>query len=199
MNKRGFSGHENRSGDAAVDGLDGMLEQEMPRMRRYARALLRDHVDAEDLVHDAVVRALSRAHLWRDGSNLRAWLFTILHNQYVDEVRKSSRMGRPVSIDKVAVLGRPASQLAAVELIELDRALGRLPRMQRTILMLIVLDGMNHEQVAKRYRIPVGTVRSRLSRARRRLRALLDDQAQPPGRRVSIAGGTATVARVELR
>jgi RNA polymerase sigma-70 factor (ECF subfamily) len=199
MNRRGFSGHESRSGDEGVDALDGMLEQEIPRMRRYARALLHDHVDAEDLVHDTVVRALSRAHLWRDGTNLRAWLFTILHNQYVDEVRKSSRMGRPVSIDKVAVLGRPAPQLAAVELIELDRALGRLPRMQRTILMLSVLEGMNHEQVAKRYRIPVGTVRSRLSRARRRLRALLDDQAQAPGRRVSIAGGTATVARVELR
>jgi RNA polymerase sigma-70 factor (ECF subfamily) len=189
MNKRGFSGHENRSGDAAVDGLDGMLEQEMPRMRRYARALLRDHVDAEDLVHDAVVRALSRAHLWRDGSNLRAWLFTILHNQYVDEVRKSARMGRPISIDKVAAPARPAPQIAAVELTELDRALGLLPRMQRTILMLIVLEGMNHEQVAQRYRIPVGTVRSRLSRARRRLRALLDDRPQPPGATVAGRAG----------
>src|SRR5436190_2831610 len=79
-----------------------LLQNEIPRLRRYARALTRDVTRADDLVQSCLVRAVAKQHLWQPGTDLRAWLFTILHNQYVNDVRRSAREGANVQIDAVA-------------------------------------------------------------------------------------------------
>lgn len=163
-----------------------MIEHEIPRMRQHARILIKDHADSEELVHDAIVRAMSRAHLWHQGSNLRTWLFTILYHEHINNLRRSSRKGVLVPLDKAIGIGQPPSQLATIELGELRRALHGLTDKQRSVLVLITLDGMNYAQVAGRCRIPVGTVRSRLSRARQQLRSMIewDETGHQPERTV---------------
>ena len=150
------------------------IEAELPSLRRYARALARDVVTADDLVQECLTRALTKLHLWRDGSNLRAWLFTILHNQYVNHVRRSIRIGAPVEFDAAAPqLSQPGNQEKRLELRDLDRALGRLPTEQRSVILFIGLEGMPYCDVSAVLGIPIGTVRSRLSRGRTALRVLM--------------------------
>jgi len=170
------------------------IEAEIPRLRRYARALTRDIVAADDLVQDCLVRGLSKLHLWKDGTDLRAWLFTILHNQYVNQVRRAVREGAAVSVSETEPsLTRAADQGRRLELRDLDRALALLPEEQRTVILLVGLEGMRYEAVAEVIGVPVGTVRSRLSRGREALRRLMGvvpgdegetTPASPPPRRV---------------
>jgi RNA polymerase sigma-70 factor (ECF subfamily) len=150
------------------------IEAELPGLRRYARALVRDVADADDLVQECLTRALAKLHLWREGSNLRAWLFTILHNQYVNHIRRAIRTGVSVELDETwPPLRRPATQEKSIELRDLDRALGQLPAEQRTVILLVGLEGMPYSDVAMVLGIPTGTVRSRLSRGRTALRELM--------------------------
>src|SRR4029077_4164693 len=79
-----------------------MLEAQIPRLRRYARALTRDLVRADDLVQSCLTRAITKQHLWQPGTDLRAWLFTILHNQHVNDVRRSVRDGVNVAVEEMA-------------------------------------------------------------------------------------------------
>jgi RNA polymerase sigma-70 factor, ECF subfamily len=154
-----------------LEDFGRLLENEIPRLRRYARALTRDAARADDLVQETLCRALRKAHLWQPGSNLRAWLFTLLHNQHVNDVRKVMREGLSASVDEVASqLPMPPTQAAKLEMRDLDRALGQLPDEQRQVVLLIGLEGLRYEQVAEILDVPVGTVRSRLSRAREALR-----------------------------
>jgi len=151
-----------------------MMEAEIPRLRRYARALTRDEVNADDLVQDCLFRGLSKQHLWVGGTDLRAWLFTILHNQYVNSVRRSVRQGSQVAIsDAVSSLTRAANQHHRLELRDLNRALALLPEQQRSVILLVGLEGMAYEAVAEILGVPVGTIRSRLSRGRAELRKLM--------------------------
>jgi RNA polymerase sigma-70 factor (ECF subfamily) len=170
-----------------MEDVRTLIEQEIPRMRRYARALLRNPVDADDLVQDTLLRALAKADLWERGTDLRAWLFTILHNQYVNAVRKSARSGTQLPIEAAATVGRAASQLAAIELHDLRTAIERLPGEQRSVLLLVGLEGMSYDEVAHILQIPVGTVRSRLSRAREALRMQLDAPERRPMMRQAAA------------
>jgi len=159
----------------------GLLEEQIPRMRRYAVALTRNHDRADDLVQSALVRAIAKQHLFKPGTNLRAWLFTLLHNQHVNEVRRSVNQGVSINIedaskDLVAVADTSAPRL----LKELDEAIGRLPIEQRQVILLVGLEGMAYEDVAAILMVPIGTVRSRLSRGRAALRQLMEideDQA----------------------
>jgi RNA polymerase sigma-70 factor (ECF subfamily) len=160
------------------------IEAEIPRLRRYARALVRDVTGADDLVQECLIRALSKLDLWRDGTNLRAWLFTILHNEYVNYVRRSIRIGAPVEFrddGAPAALRLPASQEKRLELRDLDRALARLPQEQRAVILLVGLEGMPYVDVAVVLGVPVGTVRSRLSRGRFALRQLMDTGSRAGG------------------
>jgi RNA polymerase sigma-70 factor (ECF subfamily) len=152
-----------------------LLVNEIPRLRRYARALTRNKAKADDLVQSSLVRALEKQHLWQPGSNLRAWLFTILHNQHVNDVRQAFRQGSLGPVDEA----EPGWQVAPVanaslQLRDLQRAINALSHEQREVLLLVGLEGMRYEQVATILDIPVGTVRSRLSRARTTLRLLMD-------------------------
>ncbi|MGC2202316.1 MAG: sigma-70 family RNA polymerase sigma factor [Stellaceae bacterium] len=149
------------------------IEAEIPRLRRYARALTRDVVTADDLVQDCLTRALGKLHLWQQGSDLRAWLFTILHNQYVNHIRRAVREGTAVGLNESEpLLSRAPQQGKRLELRDLERAISKLPDEQRTVILLIGLEGMRYEEVAAVLDVPVGTIRSRLSRGREALRRL---------------------------
>jgi RNA polymerase sigma-70 factor (ECF subfamily) len=152
-----------------------LLQSEIPRLRRYARALTRDAARADDLVQSCLVRAIAKEHLWEPGTDLRAWLFTILHNQNVNEVRRSVREGVTVAVQDVAsVLTMAPRAGASLQLRDLERAIRLLPEEQRQVILLVGLEGMRYEEVAAVLHIPVGTVRSRLSRGRDMLRRLMD-------------------------
>jgi RNA polymerase sigma-70 factor, ECF subfamily len=162
--------------------LTRLIEAEIPRLRRYARALTRDVTRADDLVQSCLTRALAKQHLWQPGTDLRAWLFTILHNQHVNDVRRSVREGVTVAVEEMApVLTVHPGAMAALELRDLETAIGKLAPEQRQVILLVGLEGMQYDEVALILGVPVGTVRSRLSRGRDQLRRLMDmvDDAPP--------------------
>jgi RNA polymerase sigma-70 factor (ECF subfamily) len=150
------------------------IEAQIPKLRRYARALTRNETAADDLVQDCLVRALAKQDLFKDGTDLRAWLFTILHNQHVNYVRRAVREGTAISVSEdEPSMARAPDQGRQLELRDLDRALARLPEEQRTVILLVGLEGMSYAEVAKIVGVPVGTIRSRLSRGRELLRQLM--------------------------
>jgi RNA polymerase sigma-70 factor (ECF subfamily) len=164
------AGHEGHQ----MNDFSNLVEAEIPRLRRYARSLTRNEHTADDLVQDCLVRGLSKQHLWVEGTDLRAWLFTIMHNQYVNSVRRAVRQGSEVEVsDTEPSLTRVANQSHRLELRDLDRALALLPEEQRSVILLVGLEGMAYEAVAQVVGVPVGTVRSRLSRGREALRRLM--------------------------
>jgi RNA polymerase sigma-70 factor (ECF subfamily) len=148
------------------------FEAEIPRLRRYALKLTRDAAAAEDLVQECLVRGLGAVHLCREGTDLRAWLLTIMHNLYVNGIRRSVRESVLVALSDVeASLSRAPAQEKRLELRDLDRAMTKLTEGQRQAVVLVGLDGWTYETVAKVSGVPVGTVRSRLYRGRRKLMA----------------------------
>lgn len=157
------------------------LEVHIASLRRYARALVRDRADADDLVQESLARALSRADKFLAGTNLRAWLFTIMHNVHVNQVRGRASRPAEVPVEDVAEarLSQPASQEARVELGEMSRILDGLPIEQRQVLLLVALEGLKYDEVARMLNVPIGTVMSRLSRAREAVRLRLAGGAGP--------------------
>ena len=152
-----------------------LIEREIPRLRRYGRALTRSADRADDLVQETLLRAVAKAHLWQQGTDIRAWLFTIMHNQYVNMVRRAIREEATVDIEQMSSsLVATTDPTASRQLRELERALGRLPGEQREVILLVGLEGLSYESAAQILGVPVGTVRSRLSRGRDALRRLMD-------------------------
>ena len=147
------------------------LVELIPRLRRYARALVGDRASADDLVQDTLERAWAKLHLYRRGTDLRAWLFTVMHNVHVNKVR-ATRVTDTLD-DELPELAQRASQGDALLLRDLDRAIARLPSEQRAVLLLVTLEEMSYEEVARALGIPIGTVMSRLSRAREKLRMMM--------------------------
>lgn len=152
------------------------LTEHIPALRRYARALTGEAWAADDLVQDTLERACVKWRLWLAGSDLRAWLFTLMHNLYVSQLRLAGRQGelaRPLDLAELeADPPAPASQLDAA--IDLQRCLLRLPHEQRIVLLLVTLEDLSYAEVARIVDVPVGTVMSRLSRARARLQELME-------------------------
>ncbi len=144
---------------------------EIPRLRRYARALTGDAACADDLVQDTLERALSRWSLWRPG-NLRAWLFSIMHNRFVNQARGPRIVDCPGD-EALPDLPTRATQTDSIELRDFARCLSQLSEVQREVLLLVGLEDLSYEDTAKILGVPIGTVMSRLSRGRERLRALL--------------------------
>ena len=154
----------------------------IPRLRRYARVLTGESPRADDLVQDTLARGWEKRRMWRTGSDLRAWLFTIMHNVYVNQLALARRDAANVSID--ADPGNPAwqlpvraSQIDRVELLELVQHMGRLSPDQREVLLLAAVEELRYEEIANVLQIPIGTVMSRLSRARNNLRQLIAEPA----------------------
>jgi RNA polymerase sigma-70 factor (ECF subfamily) len=157
-----------------------LIEQQIPRLRRYARALTRNRERADDLVQDTIARALIKEQFWQTGTNLRAWLFTIMHNQNVNNIRRDARDAGIVGMDQISTAPSAATDpTASRQIFELERALGELALDQRQVILLVGLEGMSYEDTAQILNIPIGTVRSRLSRGREGLRKLLDKEERP--------------------
>lgn len=159
------------------------LELHLPRLRRYARALTGDRHASEDLVQDTVERALSRFAWFRTGAKLDAWLLSIMHNLFVSQKRRQAVLPPCEPIDERSDLAMRGTEEDALALRDLDRALARLPDEQRAVLLLISLEEFSYEETSRILGVPVGTVMSRLSRARERLRIILaeDAAAAPAG------------------
>ena len=145
--------------------------QFIPRLRRYARALTGDSSAADDLVQDALERALVKQALWREGTDLRAWLFTVMHNVFVNQVR-SAVANRTVPMDDMTSELPQSQGTDRLEIRDLDAALRALPEEQRAVVLLVGLEQMTYDEAAKVLDVPIGTVMSRLSRGRERLRRL---------------------------
>ena len=156
----------------------------VPALRRYARVLTGDAWAADDLVQDTLERACRKWLLWRSGSNLRAWLFTLMHHLYLNQRRGAPPL-QTVDIDTLHE-GLAAPPSGTDDALDLERCLQRLPAEQRAVLLLVALEDMAYAEAARVLQIPVGTVMSRLARARARLRELMEPMqapGQPPALR----------------
>ncbi len=153
----------------------------IPNLRRYARALVGDRDGADDLVQDTLERAVRKFHLWRPG-DLRAWLFSIMHNVFVNQL-KARKIAPEVEIDENA-LAAPIPTVTSVDVIDLQRALLCLAPEQREVVLLVALEDMTYADVSRSLGIPIGTVMSRLSRGREKLRRMMNGEAIRSGLRV---------------
>lgn len=156
-----------------------LVEPLIPALRRYARALLRDREDADDLVQDVLERALVRWHQRRRSASVRAWLFTILHNLAMDRLRQRARRGTAETLDAVpeAQLAHPAGQESAVARADILTLVAALPEEQRSVLLLIAVEDLSYAEAATVLDVPQGTIMSRLSRARERLRRMMEGES----------------------
>ncbi len=166
-----------------------MMNRGMPNLcdhlaavRRYARVVGRDAAHADDLVQECLMRALSRPQVWREVRNARAYLLTILHNVHVDDVARRWRDIDTVSTEQVgAEPPSPPGQFGPLLLRDLVRALQLLPEHRRRVVLLTTLEGMSYQEVADQLDVPIGTVMSRLSRARDSIREFMDEEDPTTG------------------
>ncbi|MEO7160428.1 MAG: RNA polymerase sigma factor [Polaromonas sp.] len=152
----------------------------IPSLRRYARGLSSDRARADDLVQDTLERAWGRFALWQRRGEVRAWMFGIMHNLFIDQLRTQRNAPEQSAGDALAESPDRATQSDRLEVRDLDRALQRLPPEQRAVLLLVGVEEMSYSQVAGVLGVPMGTVMSRLSRARERLKAELEGREVSP-------------------
>ena len=156
------------------------IEACVPALRRYARALTRNADRADDLVQDCIERAIRKQALWKPTGPLRAWLFRILLNLYRNELRVARRRGEHVPVETLLVEPAVApAQPGRVALAEMSRAIATLVEDQREALLLVVLEGLSYSEAASALDIPMGTLMSRLGRARAALRKLTGAVEEP--------------------
>jgi RNA polymerase sigma-70 factor, ECF subfamily len=159
-----------------AQSFEERLAGEIGALRRYARALQRDAGAADDLVQECFCRALAKSHLWHEGTDLRAWLFTMLHNLHISEVRRAARRKSHIDVEDVAsTLAVAAEAPSAMGFRDLERVIASLPAAWQQSLLLVGLEGREYREVAAILGIPIGTVRSRLARTRERLRGLIGE------------------------
>lgn len=164
------------------------ISQHIPQLRRYARSLTRDRDRADDLLQESLTRALSKSHLYRQGTNLRAWLFTILHRQHISTVRQERRTGVTVAPeDAVRHLSTPPRQEMAQVVNAADGALSKLPEDQRQAIEMVSIDGMSYGEAADLLHVSTGTVKSRVFRGRAIIKQAVDGkEATGPDRTAAI-------------
>jgi RNA polymerase sigma-70 factor (ECF subfamily) len=162
--------------------FDRLVTLEIPALRRYSRKLTRDPVEAEDLLQSCLLRALAKQDLWQPGTDLRRWLFTMLHHQRVTTLRRRARERQHLDAAGHALAARagedPGGRLFAGEVV---RAIATLPKGQREVVRHVVLAGLGYAEAAAALAVPEGTIRSRLSRARLALRRLVEGKEGPDG------------------
>ena len=157
---------------------DNQVIQHVPAMLRYARSLLRDESAAEDLVHDALVQAYTHADQYKSDRPLRTWLFSILHNRFVSDIRSAAvREKYRTTLTEAAVHAQPPDQESRLRLFEVERSLQELSDEQRCALHLVGVEGWSYQEAASVLSIPIGTLISRISRARAKLREAEDGEA----------------------
>lgn len=169
------------------DEFKWAIERQIPHMRRYALALTRDRETADDLVQDSLERALRKKHLWHKRGSMRSWLFRILYRKCIDHYRTVRPQTVPADTEVIdGTLAQPPDQEARIDCRNVCDALERLPKEQRAVVLLVALEGLPYDEVAEITKTPIGTVRSRLSRARETLRTIRET-------------GTEQARRVKLR
>jgi len=151
-----------------------LIEPLIPALRRYAYALRRDHAAADDLVQDTLERALLHWSSRRGDGNLRAWLFTILRNLHIGSRRQAQRRGATVEIEEADLPDSAAGPDTVLETRDVLAALDQLPEEQKSLLLLVGVEDFSYEEAARILDVPIGTVMSRLSRARKRLRSIVE-------------------------
>ncbi|MBB6250538.1 sigma-70 family RNA polymerase sigma factor [Nitrospirillum iridis] len=159
-----------------------LVEPLIPPLRRYARALVKDHATADDLVQDCLERAITRWHQRRADGDARTWLFTILHNLAVSHMRQNRRRGGHVALDDVvdeSMIARPPTQEDALHHTDVMQALHTLPEDQRSVLLLVSVEDLSYAEAARVLDIPIGTVMSRLARAREKLSRKMEGASAP--------------------
>jgi len=163
-----------------MDDKRGAILAELPRLRRYARALMRDRDMADDLVQDCIEKALARIDNWQTGDNPRRWLFTIMHHIFVDQLRKVKRRGETVAIatEPDGAFASQPTQLESLQAKEVLDALQTIAPERRSALVLVAVEGMTYAEAATVLGIPAGTLMSRIARGREELRAQLEDASR---------------------
>jgi RNA polymerase sigma factor (sigma-70 family) len=156
-----------------------LIEPVIPALRRYARTFVRNAAAADDLVQDTLERAISRWHQRRSDGDTRTWLFTILHNLAINHLRRAARRGREVPLDDAGEsdVAAPSTQEDALRRDDILGAVGQLPDDQRSVMLLVSIEDVSYAEAARILDIPIGTVMSRLARARARLLKLLEEPA----------------------
>lgn len=170
----------------AMNDMLRIIEPMIPSLRRYARALVRNHATADDLVQDCLERAVSRWHQRRSEGDARPWMFTILHNLAINQFRQGVNRGSHVTIDEAdeKALGVEPVQEQGLLYRDVLEKLAELPEEQRSVLLLVAVEGLSYADAAKVLDIPVGTVMSRLSRARERLQQAMDGVTKVAPRKI---------------
>jgi RNA polymerase sigma-70 factor (ECF subfamily) len=162
------------------------LVTELPHLRRFARALVGDAALADDLVQDCIERALTKCHLYDPARPLRAWLYAILRNLHISGLRRNNRSAVVKTVDELTdgegAVAANQEQRLSIALI--SEALDHLPQAQREVIVLVALEEMSYRDVAEIVGVPIGTVMSRLSRARSALHHILEARGQAVLRRV---------------
>ena len=149
----------------------------LPRLRRFALALTGEHEGADDLVQETCLRALSRVEQFQQGSRLDSWMFKIAQNVWLDKMRSKTARGQHMSIDDAPMLTDAASQSRienVIEIREVSRAIARLPSELQMLVMLVCVDGRSYRETSDMLSMPIGTVMSKLARARRLLHEMLN-------------------------
>jgi len=150
------------------------IEEYLPHLRRYAMALAHNPVAADDLVQESVTRALSKSRLFTEGTNLRAWLFTVMHNVHISNARRNKQIGAPIDPDiAAATLATRPCQEDPLILKALEKAMQIIPDTQRVAVILAGVEGMSYDEISDHLNVPVGTIKSRVSRGREALRKAL--------------------------
>lgn len=156
-----------------MDDVKWLMAREIPRLRRYARILADSSDAADDLVQDCLERAIRKRHLWSRRGSMRSWLYRILYNVFLNQSVERGRRRIMVPLDDEAVpLASPATQEDKVICTDIAQALQRLPKEQRAAIALIAVEGLSYDEAASILDIPIGTLRSRLSRGRDHLRSV---------------------------
>jgi len=169
------------------DEISALLPTLLPRLWRFALRLARDLHDAEDLVQRACVRALERGHQLQPGTSALSWMFSIVHSVWLNEVRARrlrSRMRQPWTdeLDDTVADDSAADPALSILHQQIIDAVGRLPDAQRAVILLVAVEGLSYREVADTLEIPIGTVMSRLARARLTIGQSLDGPSCEPGR-----------------
>jgi RNA polymerase sigma factor (sigma-70 family) len=174
------------AGPRIMSDMVRLIEPLIPSLRRYARALLRDRNAADDLVQDCLERAIGRWHQRRTDGDVRTWLFAILHNLAVSRLRQDASRGRHLPIDAIdeGSMSRPPQQEDAMRYAEVLKRIGELPEDQRSVLLLVAVEDLSYGETARVLNVPVGTVMSRLSRARERLLKSMEGVTVPTSSRL---------------
>lgn len=162
----------------AMQDMMRLVEPLIPQLRRYARSMLRNQAEADDLVQDCLLRVISRWHQRRADGDARTWVFTILHNLTINYLKQKARRGPHTNLEDIAegTFAYPASQEVGLSHRDLRKSLAALPEEQRSVLLLVTVEELSYAETARVLGIPVGTVMSRLARARERLMRMMEGE-----------------------